>query len=233
MATRINLLPQEYRKKEMTPIVVLLPLLSAIALVVAVAFYWSWLRFGELSTAQGELEELTAIYESKKPRLNYLEALKSEEDDYKTRAQTIHTIAASRILWTRKLDELCDVVADDHDGERPYLVWLHSLEAKPQTVRGRRDKGPPPGPRVEVEGLSFSDEDPLRAFNLFHEALTGSDFFEPDFASINKPAGKSVEMDDEFTPRRGWTIKLSMDMKGLDASEKRSVQDSKGSRGRK
>jgi Tfp pilus assembly protein PilN len=231
MATRINLLPLEYRKKEMTPIVVLLPLLSAITLIVAVAFYWSWLRFGELSTAKGELEELTALYDSKKPRLNYLDALKSEEDDYRNRAQTIETIAASRILWTRKLDELCDVVAKGKGGDS-YLVWLHSLEAKPQLTRGRRGKGPPPGPRVEIEGLSFSDDDALRAFNNFHEVLTGSDFYLPDFVSINKPAGKSVEMDDEFTPRKAWTIKLSMDMKGLDASEKRSVQASRGSRGK-
>ena len=85
---------------------------------------------------------------------------------------------------------------------------------------------------IEIEGLSFSDEDALRAFNNFHEVLTGSDFYRDDFVSINKPAGKSVEMDDEFTPQRGWTIKLSMDMKGLDASEKRSVQASRGSRGK-
>jgi len=230
MATRINLLPQEYRKKEMTPIVVLLPLLSAIALVVAVAFYWCWLHFGELSTVHGELEEKTALYASMKPRLNYLAALKSEEDDYKTRAETIHTIAASRILWTRKLDELCEVAADDHDGGRGYLVWLHTLEAKPQNARGRRGKGPPPGPRVEVEGLSFSDEDALRGYNNFQEVLKQSAFFRDDFLTINNPAGKSVEMDDEFTPQRAWTMKMSMDMKGLDASEKRSVQASKGSR---
>lgn len=230
MSTSINLLPPEYRKKEMTPVIILLPMLSAITLVVGAGFYWGWMHFGELSSLEVENQDLSDTYESKKPLLNYLDGLRAEESDYTARSETIQQIAGSRVLWTKKVDQLCNVIADD-DGGRRFLVLLESLEVRPpKRARGGRGrkKTAPPGPRVTLEGLCFSDDDPLRNYNQFHERVQQSEFFRDDFVKINKPAGKSTELDDGRLPSKAWTVMMDMEMKGLDPVGKKKKSSRAG-----
>lgn len=221
MQTRINLLPNEHRKKEMTPLAVLVPILVAVTLIVASGAFWAWLHFGELAQVRSHHEELANINDSKQDSLRYAANLRGETSDYKKRSETIEKIAVSRILWTKKLDELCNVVADDQGGER-YLVWLENLEVKKPTNRGR--KGAKKGEEVTMKGLCFSDKAPLQLFNNFHEALQQSAFYGRDFMSISNPAGKAVDAggSDEkpLKPSRGWTMDLAMVMNPREAKKK-------------
>ncbi len=219
MHIRINLLPPEYRKKEMTPLATLLPALVAFTLVLGAGAFWAWNHFGALARVQAENEQLQQGWGTRQAPLRYLASLRSEEDDYAARSETISEIATSRVPWTLKLDQLCDLVADDDGGER-YLVWLsHFLVKKPQgnTRRGATKVGE----SIAIEGLCFSDEHPLNRFNQFHEALQEHAFFA-DCTAINNPAGQAVLMEDELLPSRAWTMKLDMQMKARDSKSKRS-----------
>jgi Tfp pilus assembly protein PilN len=219
MLTRINLLPQEYRKKEMTPMGIFLPVVSSLAVLVAAGFFWGWLHFAALANVVNERDSLKAEHDSKQPMLSYLGKLREEEGIYKSRGDTIMEIASSRTLWSKKLDQLVDVIVDDENGER-YLIRVDELNVKePMRRTTGRNQGPSEGDTVTLSGFCFNDDDPLEHFNFFHEAVKQSDFFMGDFLRISKPDGQVERPDKDLRPSKAWTVKMDMVMKGKDPTE--------------
>ena len=210
MMIRINLLPQDYRKKSATPMAVLLPTVGSITIVLLLGFGWAWLRFAELSTVNDAKSEVEATLQSKAPALAYVAALKDEHADFENRKTTIKEIASSRVLWTKKLDEFFDIATND-DGGSQYLVWLSSLEVKPASAAAGRNKVAT-GEQLTLKGNCFAEKNPLQHYNLFHAALKHSDFFK-DFAMLDDPSGKAVEFDDGLKPRSAWAMDLTLTMK--------------------
>jgi hypothetical protein len=219
MMTRINLLPQDYRKKTATPLAVLLPTVGSITLVLLLGFGWTWLHFAELAKVEGDRAELETQLQSKAPMLAYAAALKSEHAEFETRTSTIKEIASSRVLWTKKLDELFDIATNDDQGSQ-YLIWLNSLEVRPpQGVGGRVAGKAAPGETLTMKGHCFAEKNPLQHYNLFHAAIKHSDFFR-DFAGLDDPSGKAVEFDDKLKPASAWAMELTLQMKGREVKAK-------------
>jgi hypothetical protein len=210
MMIRINLLPQDYRKKTATPLSVLLPTISSITIVLVLGFGWAWLHFAELAKVEGDKMELEATLQSKAPALAYCSSLKEEHADFENRKSTIKEIASSRVLWTKKLDELFDIGTNDDNGSQ-YLIWLNSLEVKQPTVQSARNKTAL-GETLTMKGHCFAEKSPLQHYNLFHAALKHSDFFR-EFAALDDPSGKAVEFDDGMKPKSAWAMDLTLTMK--------------------
>jgi hypothetical protein len=217
MMIRVNLLPQDYRKKAATPLAVLLPTVGAITVVLLLGFGWAWLHFAELAKVEGARADLEATLQSKAPALAYCAALKEEHADFENRRSTIKEIASSRVLWTKKLDQLFDIATND-DGGSQYLIWLSSLEVKPPTAQGGRGKATATGETVTMKGNCFAEKSPLQHYNLFHAALKHSEFFQ-DFALLDDPAGKAVEFDDGLKPKSAWAMDLTLTMKSRDPAK--------------
>ncbi len=207
---RINLLPQDFRRKESTPFAVLGPMLACIVVTLGAGFAWAWLHFAELNTQLDRLSELTQVLQSKARGVAYVGALKGEQDDFALRKQTIQEIAGSRMLWTKKLDQFFNVATSDEDGQQ-YLIWLNTLEVKPPPGTGGSNKNPV-GETVSMKGYCLAEQNPLQHYNTFHAAIRNSEFFT-DFVSLDDPSGKSVEFDDGMQPSSAWDIDLSMIMK--------------------
>jgi Tfp pilus assembly protein PilN len=215
MMTRINLLPQDYRKKTATPLVVLLPTVGAITLVLLLGFGWAWLHFAELAKVEGVRAELETTLQSKAPAVTYVTSLKSEHADFENRKSTIKEIASSRVLWTKKLDELFDIATNDDNGSQ-YLIWLTTLEVKPPAASGRGKAVA--GESLTLKGHCFADKSPLQHYNLFHAAVKHSDFFR-DFVNLDDPAGKAVEFDDKLKPTSAWAMDLTLSMKSREPAK--------------
>ena len=223
MMTRINLLPVEWRKKQMTPLATLLPALAILTLIVGASFFWGWLHFAELAKLESERDELSTTKNTLQGQLRYVQSLKGEQQEYRKREETIQLIRASRVPWTRKLDELWDVVVDDDNGRR-FLVQLDELSVKPPrnaAVARRGRKKNPVGDTVVFKGVCFSSEDALKAYNIFHESVKQSEFFRADFLSINHPEGKAVDFDDGLVPSRGWEVDVELKMRARQAEKKK------------
>lgn len=212
MMTKINLLPQDYRKKAATPMTVLLPTVGSITLVLLLGFGWAWLHFAELAKVEGVRGDLETTLQSKGPSLAYVASLRDEHADFENRKSTIKEIASSRVLWTKKLDELFDIATND-DGGSQYLIWLSSLEVKPPTTG--RGKTAALGETLTMKGHCFAEKSPLQHYNQFHAAVKRSDFFR-DFAALDDPAGKAVEFDDKMKPASAWAMDLTLTMKPRD-----------------
>ena len=216
--TRINLIPADMRRAEATPLRVLIPILVSVLLVVCATFSWAFIHFGTLSTSRADFESAKAELAAVEPGRKYVESLKDELAEFKNREKTIKSIASSRVLWTRKLDQLLDVTTDDNSGQ-DFLLWLDSVEVRqPQASQG--PKGRSDGETVRVVGWCFAEKNPLENFNTFHRKLRQSPFYE-DFADMPNPAGKTEEFDGALRPKTAWTVDLMLPMKARD--EKKSA----------
>jgi len=217
MMTRINLMPSDLRRAESTPLRVLLPVVAAVVVVVVVGFGWAFLRFGKLETARSELETAKSELGALDARRKYVESLRDELAEFKTREQTIRSIASSRVLWTRKLDQLFDVATADNGGQ-DYLLWIDTLEVKPPEASNAK-KGVVPAETLRMKGWCFAEKNPLENFNTFHRKLRESPFYA-DFADMPNPAGKAEELDGALRPKTAWTVDLTLPMKARE--EKKS-----------
>jgi hypothetical protein len=208
----INLLPIEYRKAERTPIVVFLPVVLGLICTLSAGAVAAYVHFARLSEVVNQRRTFQSELDQKKPNLKFEEALLAEEKEYKGRADTISDIASSRILMTKKMDELWTTIANgDANGE--YFVWLTELKAlPPKTTPGAKNAknaGPRSGGEYAMKGYTLADRDPLQDFNRLHGAVKASPLFK-ECIEINNPEGKIFSFNDERTPCKGWTVDLSL-----------------------
>lgn len=134
---RINLLPDEYRRRARTPIRLLAATLAAVTVTTSLFAYWTWLAFGvaaEVETRRSTLElEMMGL----RPQVAYHDALQAETAVHASRETTLAQITQNRVLWTQQVDALIDVVAAGRDGAR-HFVWLDDLKVDLQNPTGSR-----------------------------------------------------------------------------------------------
>jgi Tfp pilus assembly protein PilN len=211
---RINLLPEEYRKSGRTPIKLLLAVTTAVALNGALVAWWSWSAVGiageiesERTAAQLEMDGLT-------PQVTYCTALESEAKQYKSREQTLAAITKSRISWTKKLDELVDVVNRGGDGQR-HLIWLDDLAVVQTSDPKAKSAG-----TVRASGHSGSDK--FAQVANFLEDLEQSSFIS-DFRPPAPPEGTQTLVDDTLVPPVAWSFPLSLTLKTAEEREEQAA----------
>lgn len=219
MMTRINLLPNSRRKRQISSWSGILPALGVAAVVLASAGAWGWVHFVMLAGAETAHHDTVRQHQGLQADLNYQMSLLSERGEYVAREETIQEIRSLSVPWTRKLDELWDVTVIDPQGDR-YLVSYDEIKVKTPRFSGKRRKGPAEGETVTLKGVCYTRTNALQSFTFFHEALTGSPFYQGDFLSITNPEGSLVRSDDDLEPKTGWTIDLEMMMKPREPEKK-------------
>jgi len=218
---QINLLPEEYRRRARTPVKLLLTVSGFVAVAASLLAYWVWLAFGvaaeietQRSVAQLELDGLT-------PQVNYHKSLDGEIKVYASQERTLSDITAQRVLWTRKVDELIDVVNSGDEGVRHY-IWFDDL-----SVTQKQDSRTNTYGDFKASGHSGSAKwDQVANFleDLADPELTA---FIHDFHSPDWPEGQQSTKDDTLIPSEVWAFPLSMTLKSPDeraASEKAAVK---------
>ena len=123
----INLLPDEFRQKKRTPVKLLLAITASVAVNGSLAAYWAWTAFGVAAEVKSELAVLQDQKAGIDPQVTYHHDLEKESQLFDAREEMLKKITANRISWTRKVDELIDVVNVGGDGEK-YLVWFDDLQ---------------------------------------------------------------------------------------------------------
>ena len=207
---QINLLPEEYRLKARTPFKVMLSVTGAVGLIGCLVAYWAWLALGigakvesERAVAQLEMDGLT-------PQVNYHRALEAETKIYASREKTLGEITSNRILWTRKVDELIDVVNIGDDGLRHY-IWFDDLNVSQTKDRRSKSFG-----ELRANGHSGSPQwDQVAVFLEDVADPEVSDFID-DFHSPAWPEGTQSSKDEELVPSEVWSFPLQVSLKGPD-----------------
>ncbi|MFO1051375.1 MAG: hypothetical protein U1F36_04115 [Planctomycetota bacterium] len=179
---KINLLPEEMRRAERTsPKVFAATILSVIVCCCSVGWF-GYEYFGtyqELELDHNRTQEQLA---SMKERVVYHDALLVEQKDFGERKQTIQQIGKERVLWTKILDEVIDVVNNDGDIDR-HRSWFRSM-----TVKDGR--GPKEGPTIAMPGWVQGDS--VSRVADFHDDIQRAPFFK-NVKKKSLPTGKKNE----------------------------------------
>lgn len=200
----INLLPPEYRRRSRTPIRYTLGVCAAVAANCCLLAWWGWLAFGIRAEVESELAVLRDTMDSISPQIEYHRNLERENQLYMSRETTLKGITTGRMSWTRKVDELIDVVNQGGYGEK-YLVWFSDLNAEQHATGGRS------GSYGGVRGSGHSGNPNFAHVANFLEDLEGSPFAN-DFLPPAPPEGSQSSKDEDLMPAEVWSFPLELDL---------------------
>ena len=209
---RINLLPEEYRKQARTPVKLLLGLLLAVIVNAGLASWWAFQAFGLQAELASETASLQTELDGLQPQVTYYNSLDGESKQYKSRESTLAAITSTRISWTKKLDELIDIVNRGGNGQR-HLVWFDDL----QVAQSSDPKAKSPG-TLKASGHSGSDK--FAQVANFLEDLESSTFIS-DFQPPSPPEGTQTLVDETLIPSVAWSFPLALTLK---TAEERGVK---------
>ncbi len=207
----INLLPEEYRQKRRTPIKLLLGVSAAVAVNGSLAAFWAWTAFGVAAEVKSELAVLQDQKAGLDPQVAYHQDLEKESQLFDAREQMLKQITANRISWTRKVDELIDVVNLGGDGEK-YLVWFDDLTVDQKESSRNKSFG-----SLKATGHSGSTN-PSHVAN-FLDDLERSTFCE-DFNKPAPPEGSQSSKDEGLMPAEVWNFPLEVTLKAPEARQR-------------
>ncbi|MBN2489314.1 MAG: hypothetical protein JXQ29_00490 [Planctomycetes bacterium] len=202
----VNLIPKEILRKERTPAGQFAAILLGVLAVVGSIAAWGYMEFGRLAEVESELKKVTAELDVERPFQLHADRLLKEKLEYARRTETIQGIGAARVLWSKKLDQMWDVIQNNGDSDR-HLVWLTTL--------GARSPGKGSGKTlsdglVNIAGYSATDQS--KRLSNFHRDLMESPFFE-GFSEINDPEGSVTYFKDDKEPKAAWRFSFQMRMK--------------------
>ena len=211
----VNLLPPEYRRVERTPLPRLVVLVVGTGMVVASLFYLvliGWVKMGQEKSRERDLNETKARQAAPLAERSQLEA---EIGAIESRKNTISNIWQTRMIWSRKLDQLCDIV--------PRFIGFTRLEfLGPQASRGRLPEATETGGTLTVDCLSATSEEKRLAdfLRVLQGQLapeppatqeTAIDFFK-DFLRVDDSGWKKNEYK-EYAEKEALEFRLELPLK--------------------
>jgi len=207
---RVNLLPPEYRKSDGPPVARVVTLVIGAVLSASAFGCWCYVHFGLLAEAETRRTEKEEELAQVRAQADRADALLREFQEYQRRRDTIEKIGASRILWSRKLDELADIVFNKGD-QKQYLVWLNSVK----TGLSNNPKSPV---TLTIAGTSGGAE--YARLSDFNRTIKETKEFFEDFERVDPPEGTQRHLDDSRFPTTGWEFSFTLDHKQPNWREK-------------
>ncbi len=210
---KIDLLPAEYRRAERTAPAIFIATVGLAGLFSLCAAGAGWAWFGIVGSARADVASAQEVFDGKKPQAEYSDRLEAEKKEYTSRLDHIKTFGESRILWTKKLDQLASIIDTPAEQDR-HTVWMNQLSVDMSS--GTRNAG------CNIKGFSSTAE--LKKLSNFHSDVARGDFFK-EFESISDPAGEVVT-DEDFDPQQAWQFEFKLGLKdksgGKDKDKKKA-----------
>jgi hypothetical protein len=207
---RINLLPDEYRRKAKTPLKLMLTVSAVVAVNASLAAWAGWLAVGVTTAVGSELAVLQMEDDGLRPQVAYHRSLETESTQHSLREKTLGEINESRISWTEKVDQFVDVV-NHGDSDHRHMTWFDSLTVS-QTASGSKLPG-------KLEGQGHSGSGNFGQITNFLDDLTESPFLD-GFDVPALPAGSESVTNDELVPAVVWAFPLKINMTVEGGEEK-------------
>lgn len=192
----IDLLPPEHRRAERTAPALFLATIGLVALFCSASAACAWVWFNTVGGARSDVATAQEIFDTKKPQADYSDNLEKEKKDYTQRMDHIRDFSDSRILWTKKLDQLASLVDTPSERDR-HVVWFQGLTMK---MEGTRDQG------LALKGKSSTGF--LKKLSDFNTDLQKMPFAE-EFSEISPPAGKVVH-DKDYEPTTALEFEVAL-----------------------
>ncbi|HKX46431.1 MAG TPA: hypothetical protein VJP77_06995 [Planctomycetota bacterium] len=211
---KVNLLPDDYRKAQRTPLRLMAAIVGGVAVNGTLFAWWAWTSLGTAAEVESRLGVLKTDLETLKPRVAYHQSLDRESTQFHAREETLARITQERVSWTEKVDKLVDVVNRGGDGDK-YLIWLEDLVVSQQGNARAGNAG-----SVRAKGRSGSDNFGLVA--SFIEDMQTSEF-SPGFTAWAPPEGRR-EVDEDLMPSVTFTFQLGADLVAVEPAPQPAPQ---------
>lgn len=205
---RINLLPEDYRKRTRMPVKKILAIAGVVAINAGLASYWGYLTMGVAKDVEGQYDVRKTEMDGLTPQVAYHDALSHEIQLFSSREKTLSEITMNRVLWTQKMDELIDIVNAGNDME--HFVWFDDVTAKLAASTGGRTQN---FGSMEANGHSGSEQwNKLANFldDVVDPELTP---FIHDFETLNRPQGRKNDSDEDLIPAVNWAFPLKLSLR--------------------
>ncbi len=169
---RVNLLPEDLRPVERTPLIRLVAILIGVALTVGVLFVDLNIHLRMWPDVLTRKKTAQKLLNDKKKLAERYDELEKEIGYYRLRIDTVKKIARGRYLWSRKLYQLHKVIA-----EKAPDVALRRLEVR--SSQGKKTfGGASQVKKFEMMLDGYSIVPRLKAAADFMKSLRTSEFFE-------------------------------------------------------
>lgn len=202
---RVNLLPQEYRKAESTPLKQFFATVGAVVVVALAVVAYALIHLGKLGPKEQDFKNIEEEVKTQATKVKDSKELAAWLQEYKTQYEKIDKVAMTRVLWSRKIDEIWEVVVNPNPANK-YDVWL-------KTLAGRVVDTAKAGGEVQFSGASAGPQ--MYRMSDFHESVTTSEFFK-DFKAITYPAGNREPLAGaDREPKEGWTFQMTLQLRNL------------------
>ena len=109
----INLLPEDLKPLEKTPIGRFLVIVFGVMLSTAALFLFLVLQFKTLPAERQKKANAESTKKQKTVEAMRFDELKKEIDFFKLRINTVKSISQERYIWSKKLHQLHRVIAED------------------------------------------------------------------------------------------------------------------------
>ncbi len=208
----INLLPDEYRRKAGSPIGVIAAVAAAALLNTSLFAYYGYLEFGTSANIETTRSVLQLDLDGLKPQVVYHKTLEKEIQTRSAREKTLSEITRNRVLWTKTLDELLDVVHAGREGIE-HFVWLEDIDVKLESGGGSSRSG---YGTLKAAGHSGSEDyDQVANFLEDIEDREISDLWRI-FGKPQAPQARINDADEDLIPSVNWSFPLTIDVLSPD-----------------
>ncbi|MEM6674011.1 MAG: hypothetical protein AAF726_14290 [Planctomycetota bacterium] len=201
----VNLLPDEYRRRAKSPIGMIAAIAGAVLVNASLIAYWGYLEFGVSANIETTRQVLLDDFNGLKPQVDYHNKLEKEIQTRSAREQTLSQITKNRVLWTKTLDELLDIVHAGREGIE-HFIWFDDVDVKMAEGGGRRQEFG----ELKASGHSGS-EDYDQVANFLE------DIEDPELSSLwqlfGKPAAPEAKVndpDEDLIPSVNWSFPLTI-----------------------
>jgi hypothetical protein len=207
---RINLLPEEYRRKARTPFKMVLAIAASTVINGSLLATWCWMALGVAAEVEIERATLRMDMDGLTPQVAYHDALDEEIKIFASQEQTLAQINMNRVLWTEKLDQLIDIV--NSGNEVDHFIWFDGLTVKQEPPRGNSTSFG----SIKASGHSGSPKWNQVANFLEDVGDTQLTGFVNDFQKISMPEGTQNPPEDDLIPSVNWSFPLTLDLRSPD-----------------
>jgi len=204
---RINLLPEEYRRKSNTPVRVLAAVCAGVSVNALVAAWYGWLAFGVGAELESEAAVLKTELDGLAPQVSYFRSLDAEKRRFAGREETLQGITQTRINWTAKIDQLVTIVNNGGEGQR-HFVWLDDLNIQQSADARAKSAG-----SLRAQGHSGSEH--FSQVANFLDDIEDPTFLK-EFLPPAPPEGTQAQVDRELEPSVVWNFPLKLELKGTE-----------------
>ncbi len=201
---RINLLPEEYRRRNKTPVRVLGAVCAGVSVNALIAAWYGWLAFGVGAEIASEAAVLQTELDGLAPQVSYFRSLDAEKRRFAGREETLAGITKTRINWTAKIDQLITIVNNGGEGQR-HFVWLDDLSIQQSADPRAKSAG-----QLRAQGHSGSEH--FAQVANFLDDLEDQDFMK-EFLPPSPPEGTQAQVDKELEPAVVWNFPLKLELK--------------------